>query len=80
MLATTTTALRDAGALSGIWESIIDPTQRPLALDELPVSDALGSADLACALGRRWRYEQPGFWDRLSPLHRRPDDSATVRT
>lgn len=18
-------------------------------------------------------YEQPGFWDRLSPLHRRPD-------
>lgn len=80
MLATTTTALRDAGALSRVWESIADPTQPPLALGELPVSHALGPADLACALGRRWRHEQPDFWDRLSPLHRRPQDpgSSTV--
>jgi len=74
MLATTTTALRDAGPLSRVWESIADPTQPPLALGELPVSRALGRANLACALGRRWRYEQPGFWDRLSPLRRRPGD------
>ncbi len=74
MLATTKTALRDAGPLSRVWESIADPAQPPLALGELPVSCALGRADLACALGRRWRHEQPGFWDRLSPLHRRPRD------
>jgi hypothetical protein len=74
MLATTTTALHDAGPLSRVWESIADPTQPQLALGELPVSHALGSADLACALGRRWRHEQPGFWDRLSPLRRRPQD------
>jgi hypothetical protein len=73
MLATTTTALHDAGPLGKVWESITDPTQPPVALDALPVSHALGPADLACALGRRWRYERPGFWDRLSPLHRRPD-------
>ncbi len=74
MLATTTTVLRDAGPLSRVWESIADPTQPPLALGELPVSQALGRADLACALGRRWHHEQPDFWDRLSPLHPRPQD------
>lgn len=73
MLATTTTALHDAGPLGTVWESIADPTQPSVALDALPVSHALGPADLACALGRRWRYEQPGFWDRPSPLHRRQD-------
>jgi hypothetical protein len=36
MLATTTTALHDAGPLSRVWESIADPTQPPLALGELP--------------------------------------------
>jgi hypothetical protein len=74
MLATTMTALHDAGPLSRVWESITDPTQPPVALSELPISHALGPADMACALGRRWRHEQPGFWDRLSPLHRRPED------
>jgi Replication-relaxation len=73
MLATTTTVLHDAGPLGRVWESIADPTQPPVALDALPISHALGPADPACALGRRWRHEQPGFWDRLSPLHRRPD-------
>lgn len=75
MLATTTTALRDAGPLSRVWESITDPAQPPVALGELPVSHALEPADLVCALGRRWRHEQPGFWDRLSPLHRRRGES-----
>jgi hypothetical protein len=75
MPATTTTALHDAGPLSRVWESIADPTQPQLALGELPVSHALGSAELARALGRRWRHEQPGFWDRLSPLRRRPQHS-----
>lgn len=73
MLATTTTALHDAGPLCRVWESIADPTQPPRALGELPVNRTLGRADPACALGRRWRYEQPSFWDRLSPLRRRPD-------
>jgi Replication-relaxation len=74
MLATTTTALHDAGPLSRVWESIANPGQPPVALGELPVSHALGPADPACALGRRWHHEQPGFWDRLSPLHRRQKD------
>lgn len=26
--------------------------------------------DLSLAFGRRWRHEQPGFWERLSPLGR----------
>jgi hypothetical protein len=69
-VATTTTALHDAGPLSRVWESIADPTQPPLALGELPASHALGPADLACALGRRWRHKQPGFWDRR-PGHTR---------
>lgn len=73
MLATTKTALHDAGPLGRVWESIADPTQPSVALDALPVSHVLGRADLACALGRRWHHEQPGFWDRLSPLHRRQD-------
>ncbi len=73
MLATTTTALHDAGPLGRVWESIADPTQPPVALDALPVSHALGPADPTCALGRRWRHEQPDFWDRLSPLHCRQD-------
>jgi hypothetical protein len=74
ILATTTTALHDAGPLGRVWGSIADLTQPPVALSELPVSHALGPADMACALGRRWHHEQPGFWDRLSPLHRRPED------
>ena len=30
------------------------------------------AADPAAALGRRWRHEWPGFWERLSPLGRAP--------
>ncbi len=74
MLATITAALHNVGPLSRVWESIADPAQPPVAFGELPVSHALGSADPACALGRRWHHKQPGFWDRLSPLHRRPED------
>jgi hypothetical protein len=74
MLATTPTALDDAGPLGRVWESIADPAQPPVALGELPVSHVLGQTDLACALGRRWHHKQPGFWERLSPLHRRPED------
>jgi Replication-relaxation len=74
MLATTTTDLRHSGPLARVWRSITDPRQPPVALGELPVNRALGRADPANALGRRWHHEQPDFWDRLSPLHRRPED------
>jgi hypothetical protein len=53
MLATATTALHHAGPLSRVWESIANPAQPPVALGELPVSQALGPANPACALGRR---------------------------
>jgi hypothetical protein len=44
MLATTTTALQDAGPLGRVWEAIADPCQPPLAIHELPVSQALEPA------------------------------------
>jgi hypothetical protein len=39
-------------------------------LAELPVRRDPGGVDPALALGRRWRHERPGFWERLSPLGR----------
>jgi hypothetical protein len=47
MLATATTTLHDAGPLGSVWESIADPTQPPVTLDALPLSHALGLADVA---------------------------------
>lgn len=78
MLATTTTALRKAGLLGRVWDSISDPTVPPRALHELPVSQAIDPGDLASALGRRWRHEAPGFWHRLSPLRRPPAATPTA--
>jgi hypothetical protein len=73
ILATTTTELRAAGPLARIWQRL-DADQATCSLTELPPRRNLGGAGLdpANALGRRWRHQHPGFWDRLSPLGRGP--------
>lgn len=79
LLAATVPDLRREGPLGAVWESIVDPREPRRALTELPARSDLGSTDLGLALGRRWRIEQPGFWDRLSPLHRQPATEAALR-
>ena len=71
ILATTVRELRAAGALARIWQHL-DADQRPRRLTEAPVRRDLGDVDPALALGRCWRHEAPGFWERLSPLGRVP--------
>jgi hypothetical protein len=66
--ATTVPALRRDGALARIWQPINRPGEPPRALTELPARSQLRAADPRLALGRRWRHDQPGFWERLSPL------------
>jgi hypothetical protein len=69
ILATTAAELGAAGALAPIWQRLdVDEPSRRLV--ELPVRDDLGDVDPAFALGRRWRQDCPGFWERLSPLGR----------
>jgi hypothetical protein len=59
------------GALASIWQRL--DADGPLRkLIELPVRRDLGELAPGFALGRRWRYNQPGFWERLSPLGRVP--------
>jgi hypothetical protein len=71
MLAATASELRRQGPLAAVWHSIADRNEPPRALTELPVRRDLGSANPGLALGRCWRHDQPDFWERLSPLHRR---------
>jgi hypothetical protein len=66
--ATTVPALRRAGPLARIWQPISRPGESPRALSELPARSDLGAADPRLALGRRWRHDEPDFWERLSPL------------
>jgi hypothetical protein len=70
MLAATASELRGQGPLAAVWHSVADRNEPPRALTEFPVRRELGPADPAHALGRRWRHDQPDFWERLSPLHR----------
>lgn len=76
LLAATAAELRWHGPLGRVWESITDPRDPRRALTELSARDDLGPTDLTGALGRRWRHQVPGFWGRLSPLHRRPRSEA----
>ena len=71
ILATTTRELRALGVLAPIWDRLdtVEPTQR---LTNLPVLRDFGDVDPALALGRCWRHDAPGFWERLSPLGRAP--------
>jgi hypothetical protein len=81
ILATTSTALRTAGPLARIWQRL-DADQASCSLIELPPRRNLtGTAlDPANALGRRWRYDHPGFWERLSPLGRAPAEADLRRS
>jgi hypothetical protein len=65
--------LAPAGPLARIWQRL-DTDETTCSLAELPVRRNLGGAGLdpANALGRRWRHEHAGFWERLSPLGRGP--------
>ena len=75
ILATSARELRVLGALAPIWHrlNVAEPTRR---LTELPVRLDVRDVDPARALGRRWRYDAPGFWERLSPLGRVPAAAA----
>ncbi len=68
VFATTVQALRRDGPLARIWQPINRPGEPPRALRELPARSDLPAADPQLALGRRWRHDQPDFWERLSPL------------
>jgi hypothetical protein len=77
ILATTAHELRAMGALAPIWHRL-DADSLPHRLIELPVRCDLGDVDPALALGRCWRYDAPGFWERLSPLGRVPAADTVV--
>jgi hypothetical protein len=62
-----------------VWHSISHWNELPKALTELPGRRDLEPAEPALALGRRWRHDQPDFWERLSPLHRRPGHAAPAQ-
>ncbi|MFN0155530.1 MAG: replication-relaxation family protein [Gaiella sp.] len=68
IFATTVSALRRDGPLARIWQPINRPGEPPRTLSELPARSELRAADARLALGRRWRHDQPDFWERLSPL------------
>jgi hypothetical protein len=75
ILATTARDIQAHDALAPIWHRLDagEPTKR---LTDLPVRSDLGDVDPALALGRRWRHDAPGFWERLSPLGRAPAAAA----
>jgi hypothetical protein len=68
IFATTVHTLRRNGPLARIWQPIDRPGEPPRALTELPARSELRATDPRLALGRRWRHDQPDFWERLSPL------------
>jgi hypothetical protein len=76
ILATTTSELRAVGPLACIWQRL-DSDRATCSLTELPPRRNLRGASLdpANALGRRWRHQHPGFWERLSPLGFAPADA-----
>jgi len=77
ILAVTVSELRAQGALAPIWQRL-DADTPPQRLTDLPVRRDLGGIDPTGALGRRWRYDAPGFWERLSPLGRTVAGAAQV--
>ncbi len=73
ILATTAPELRSEGPLGRVWQRLDRDEQRTTLLT-LPSRPDLGRANLRAALGRRWRHDQPGFWERLSPLGTPPPE------
>ena len=69
LLVATVPELQRSGPLGRVWWPIEpDSREGPFTLSELPVSDGWEPIELEQTLGRRWRKDTPGFWDRLSPL------------
>jgi hypothetical protein len=66
-LAARTAEISEQGPLARVWRSLADPGQR-VRLSELRAQTELAPIELARCLGRRWRKEQPDFWQTLSPL------------
>jgi hypothetical protein len=67
LLAALTAELTAQGPLARVWRPLAGPGQR-LRLSELQPRTGLAPIELAHCLGRRWRKEQPDFWQTLSPL------------
>jgi hypothetical protein len=62
-----TAEISEQGPLARVWRPLADPTRRA-RLSELTARTELAPIELARCLGRRWRKEQPDFWQTLSPL------------
>jgi hypothetical protein len=71
VIATTSSELRASGPLASIWQRL-DRDTSPLRLTALPVRHDVDDLDIGLALGRRWRHDNDAFWERLSPLGRKP--------
>jgi Replication-relaxation len=67
LLASLIPELTAQGPLARVWRPLADPAQR-LRLSELRARTGLAPIEFARCLGRRWRKEQPDFWETLSPL------------
>ncbi len=59
--------LAAGGPLAPVWRSLADPVRRA-RLSELTTRTELAPIELSRCLGRRWRKDQPDFWQALSPL------------
>jgi Replication-relaxation len=78
LLAATVADLRRQGTLGRVWQRIDEENEQRFILAELPVRSDLAQVEIELTLGRRWRKDQPRFWQQLSPLHRRPDEELTT--
>ena len=74
LLAATVADLHRYGTLGRVWQRIDEENEQRLTLAELPVRSDFAQIETELALGRRWRKDQPHFWQQLSPLHRRRDE------
>jgi len=70
-----TAELNEQGPLARVWRSLADPGRR-LRLCEPTARTGLAPIELGRCLGRRWRKEQPHFWQTLSPLGIPPSNPA----
>jgi hypothetical protein len=68
IVATTALELHRHGALAAVWQRIDREREPTLSLLMLPSRRDLQPPEPQLALGRRWRHDQPAFWERLSPL------------
>jgi Replication-relaxation len=78
LLAATVADLRRHRTLGRVWQRIDKENEQRLTLAELPARSDLAQVEIELALGRRWRKDQPRFWQQLSPLHRRGDEGRAI--